>query len=171
MPLSVAAALVLVDLSSSTLPGGGAFLLLLLPVILSATLLGRDHGIVALVFGAGGAVLLVPLRGHPWLSDPVDLALLVLYLGIGTTVIVTTSGFTDRRGRRPSPAPPDTRRARSGPVEPLTARELDVLCLAAQGRSLEQIGRQLYRSRNRAQAIAAGLSTGLLDPATFDRPD
>jgi DNA-binding CsgD family transcriptional regulator len=188
-PIAVVATLVLVDLTSMAFTGGGVFLLLLLPVILSLLLGGRRSALVALVLGAGGALLLVPIRGHPWLTDPIDLALVALYVGVGAGIVAATGA---NAGGRPPVDPGSgagrrrTRRAR--PVESLTARELDVLRLAAKGHSVEQIGRQLYLSRNtvkshlahaygklgahnRTQALVAGLGAGLLDPGALHEAD
>lgn len=189
VPISVGGALVLVDLMSLVFPGGeGAFLILLVPVVLSAALLGRDSALVALTIGAAGALVLVPLRGLPWLQDPADLLLLALYLCVGAGVILIGSVLPDDRESNAQRPRQPTLGPAARPVEALTARELDVLRLAAQGRSLEEIGHQLYLSRNtvkshlahaygklgahnRAQAIAAGLSAGLLDAAALDGPD
>jgi len=177
----VGVALALVDLASPALPGGGAFLLLLVPVVACTVVLGPRRGVMALVLGAAGAVALVPIRGHPWLSDPADVARLALYLAVGAGTILAI-GLIPRERHGPPPAPrvPLPRPARSGATEPLTLRELDVLRLAARGSSIADIADRLYVSRNtvkshlshaygklgvhnRAQAIAAGLTEGLLD--------
>lgn len=189
MPISVGGALVFVDLTSFAFPGGeGAFLVLLVPVVLSVTRLGRDAGVLALVTGAVGALLLVLVRGHPWLQDPADLLQLVLYLGVGAGVVLAARMLP---AGQESSSPPERQPALDPtlrPVETLTPRELEVLRLAAQGRSVDEIGRRLYLSRNtvkshlahaygklgahnRAQAIAAGLGAGLLDSAALEPPD
>jgi DNA-binding CsgD family transcriptional regulator len=190
VPAAVGGAVVIVDLTASELPGGGAFLLLLLPVLLCAALLGTSHGIAALLLGAAGAILLALARGHPWLGDPLDLARLALYLVLGTGITVAAGSIPDRDGRpvpRPSARLDDTGPAREL-VEPLTPRELEILRLAAEGRSVDNIGRQLYLSsntvkshlahaygklgaRNRAQAIALSVRAGVLDPGALGEPD
>lgn len=180
---SVAGTLLLVDLSAPALPGGGAFLLLLLPVLLCAATLGVSRGLAALLLGATGALVLVPLRGHPWLVDALDLARLVLYLAVGTGIALAAGAIPAAADPRASgePAASSGVAATGGLVEPLTRREVEVLRLAAQGRSVDEIGRQLYLSRNtvkshlahaygklgarnRAQAVALSIHAGVLDP-------
>jgi DNA-binding CsgD family transcriptional regulator len=185
----VAAALVLVDLVAPAFPGSGGFLVLLIPVVLCAAILGPRRGIVALVLGALGAVILVPVRGHPWLSSPDDVARLMLYLAVGTGTIIAIGAIPrERHGTWRVIPPPAAGPPQTGLVEPLTLRELDVLRLAARGASNDEIGRHLYVSRNtvkshlahaygklgahnRAQAIAAGLNEGLLDADSLCDPD
>jgi DNA-binding CsgD family transcriptional regulator len=196
MPFAlVLLALVLADLAAPILPGGGVFLLLLLPVMLSSIVRGPRSGVAALILGAAGSLLLVPLRGHPWLSDPTDVIRLVLFVLVGARIVILVSdrgaAVRTRSGRDPaSPAAPDPPPAAPDlpPVEPLTRREIEVLRLAASGLSIEAIGSQLCLSRNtvkshvahtygklgahnRTQAIAAGLRSGCLDqPALTARP-
>jgi DNA-binding CsgD family transcriptional regulator len=180
-------ALVLADLATPILPGGGVFLLLLLPVMLSSIVRGPRSGVAALILGAAGSLLLVPLRGHPWLSDPTDVIRLALYVLVGALIVILVSGrevaVRTRPGRDPAPASapgPPPAAPDPPPVEPLTRREIEVLRLAASGLSIEAIGRQLCLSRNtvkshvahtygklgahnRTQAIGSGLRSGCLD--------
>jgi DNA-binding CsgD family transcriptional regulator len=190
VPAAVGGAVLLVDVTAGALPGGGAFLLLLLPVLLCAAVLGTSRGMAALLLGATGAIVLVPVRGHPWLADAPDLVRLLLYLVVGTGVAIA-AGAIPR-----APAGPDAgmagasadARGGDGLVEPLTRRELDVLRLAADGHSVDQIGRQLFLSRNtvkshlahaygklgarnRAQAIALSVRAGVLDPQALGERD
>lgn len=182
-PVVVGATLVLVDLSAPALPGGGAFLLLLLPVALCSICDGRRAGLVALVLATAGALVLVPVRGHPWLSSPLDVARLVLYLAVGV-IVISAPWLRTTVQARPIQQPTPTAVGPSALIEPLTPRELEVLRLAARGESVEAIGRRLYLSRNtvkshlahaygklgahnRAEAIAAGLHAGCLDPAAL----
>lgn len=182
--------MLLVDVSASVLPGGGAFLLLLLPVLLCAAVLGTARGIAALALGALGAILLVAARGHPWFSDPVDLSRLVLYLVVGMGVALAAGSLPGARGAG-EPAASASHAggvANRGLVEPLTGRELEILHLAAGGRSVDAIGRELFLSRNtvkshlahayaklgarnRAQAVALGVRAGVLDPGAVGEPD
>jgi hypothetical protein len=155
VPVLVGAALALVDLASPAFPGSGAFLVLLVPVVVCTVLLGPRRGIAALVLGSLGALVLVPIRGHPWLSNPDDVARLLLYLTVGTGIIVAISALPrehhvpgDRPAAPRSPQLPPARPVRPGPIEPLTQRELDVLCLAAQGFNTDEVADRLYVSRN-----------------------
>ena len=171
----VAVALAGTDLLRDTLPGGGIFLILLLPVIVVAVLLGSQAGLLALGLGAVGAWLLVPIRGHPWLSDPVHLLRLGLFLCIGAAVVLLASVL-----RRAAAVLADGHTGAARPAEAaglLTERELEVLTLAAAGLSTEAIGERLFLSRhtikthfghaysklgvrNRAEAVAAALKAG-----------
>jgi DNA-binding CsgD family transcriptional regulator len=176
LPAAMAvAAVVVVDLSTSVLPGGGAFLVLLLPVLVTAIALGFVSGLIALVVGAAGAWLLVPIAGHPWLSDPAHLARFGLYAVEGTVILLLAFAFrraTQAGGRRVVLTLPPTQS-----LEPPTHREREVLALAARGLSTRAIGEQLFLSentikshlariygklgvRNRAEAVSAGLQAG-----------
>jgi len=196
VPILVAASLAIVDLAAPAFPGSGAFLVLLVPVIACSVVLGTQRGIVAMALCAGGAITLVPLRGHPWLSDPADIARLALYIVVAAGAIVAIDRIPRERhvtasaaSSRVDPLPtavrtPGRAASETGPVETLTLRELDVLRLVAQGRSTQEIADRLYVSRNtvkshlshaygklgahnRAQAIAVGLSEGLIDAQTL----
>jgi DNA-binding CsgD family transcriptional regulator len=180
---AVLSTLVVVDVSVPVFPGGGAFLLLLLPVMIGSLTGGVKAGLTALLLGALGSILLVLWRGHPWLSETVDAARLLLYLAEGGLVVVLVSALRvagrGRLGRAPDPVRPMI-----VSVDPLTAREVDILRLAASGLSIRAIGAELHLSRNtvkthlsgvygklaahnRAQAIAAGLQLGYLDIETL----
>jgi DNA-binding CsgD family transcriptional regulator len=187
VPLLVGTGLALADLATPAFPGSGAFIVLLVPVVLCTVLLGTYRGFVALMLGAAGALALVPIRGHPWLSDPGDVARLVLYLMVGAGMIVAIGRIPRERHAPSAAAPmpatltPPSSAIGAGTVESLTPRELDVLRLAARGSSTDEIADRLYVSRNtvkshlahaygklgahnRAQAVAIGISEGLLDP-------
>ncbi len=170
----MAVALVVTDVLRTVLPGGGIFLVLLLPVMAMAVLFGVLPGFLALALGAAGAWLLVPTTGHPWLSDPMHLLRLGLYLVIGGSVVLLA--FAMRRAVMPIGTGPRAAPL-AGPRELLTARELEVLTLAAAGLSTEAIGKRLFLSRhtikthfgnaysklgvrNRAEAVAAALQAG-----------
>ncbi len=173
----------LVDATTDVLPGGGAFLLLLVPVMAASAALGFRAGLVALGFGALGACLLVPLRGHPWYTEPAHLTRLVLFLAEG--MFVAALAFVVRAAALPSA------RSQRDPVatgiDPLTARELEVLRLAATGLQIHEIARQLFVSRetvkshlahayaklgarNRADAVARALRAGLIELVPADGP-
>lgn len=165
----VALAVLAVDIASPFLSGGGIFLVLLLPVIVVAVGLGFLAGTFALGLGAAGAAILVVVRDHPWLSDPVDVLRLALYLLAGLVVIVLafalrellrrSHGLTETTSVAPSATEtPDPADGRSTPaaiplpplvyIEPPTRREREVLVLAAAGYSTRAIGRRLFLSEN-----------------------
>lgn len=181
--LLVLVALVLVDVLRPALPGGGVFLLLLLPVMVSAIAFGGGAGAEALLLGAAGSVLLVLMREHPWLQDPDDMARLALYLAEGLFIVVVAGALRGAVQHLPIARPDSAGRGLRLP-EPLTLRETDVLRLAASGLSIEQIGRELYLSRNtvkshlahaygklgahnRAEAVAAGLLWGCISESAL----
>ena len=177
--IPVAAALVavvLVDLTADILPGGGAFLLLLLPVMALSIGLGVRAGLLTLALCALGAGLLVPLRGHPWLSDPADLVRMALYLVEGALVAILASGLraTAQAART------GVRLSDESELDPMTTRELEVLTLAAAGLKTDEIARRIFVSRNtvkthlahtyaklgarnRAEAVATALRIGVIE--------
>ena len=183
--LPVAAALVavgLVDVTAEVLPGGGAFLLLLLPVMAVSLGLGFSAGLLTLGLCALGAGLLVALRGHPWLSSPADLIRMALYLVEGAMVAILAFGL--RAGAKVA----DTRPALTddSELDPMTTRELEVLTLAAAGLKTDAIARQLFVSkntvkthlahtyaklgaRNRAEAVTSALRIGVIELVPSER--
>ncbi len=183
--LPVAAALVAVGLVDSTadmLPGGGVFLLLLLPVMAVSLVLGSKPGMFTLGLCAIGAGLLVPLRGHPWLADPTDLVKMVLYLVEGAIVAILAFGL--RAAARAADARPPL--SDDSGLDPMTTRELEVLTLAAAGLKTDEIARQIFVSRNtvkthlahtyaklgarnRAEAVATALRIGVIELVPSER--
>ena len=183
--LAVAAALVAVGLVDSTadiLPGGGAFLLLLLPVMVVSLGLGVSAGLLTLGLCALGAGLLVPLRGHPWLSDPAHLIRMALYLIEGALVAILAVGL------RATAKVADTRPPLTddSELDPMTTRELEVLTLAAAGLKTDEIARQIFVSRNtvkthlahtyaklgarnRAEAVSTALRIGVIELVPGER--
>jgi DNA-binding CsgD family transcriptional regulator len=180
LPIALTAiSLVVVDATAVVLPGGGAFLLLLVPVAVTTLVLGPRGGLTALVVGAIGAVILAAAREHPWLAQPSDIVRVAAYLVVGG-IVIGIMALPLRRtsgGWRSGTLPLDA--ASTGLVEPLTAREIEVLRLVADGFRVEEVGHRLFVSRNtvkshlnhaygklgahnRAEAIAAGLRTGYL---------
>ncbi len=183
-------AVISVDQTADILPGGGAFLLLLLPVSVVAIGLGFRVALLTLGLCAIGTSLLVPLRGHPWLTEPADLVRLALFVLEGTFVAILAA-------RLRAAALASGKRARqtdASTVDPLTTRELEVLSLAAAGLKTDDIARQIFVSRNtvkshlahgyaklgarnRAEAVATALQAGLIGPVlddevlAADRPD
>ena len=166
----------LVDTTTDVLPGGGAFLLLLVPVMAASTMLGFRAGLLALSLGAVGACLLVVLRGHPWYTEPAHVARLALFLLEG--LFVAALAFVVRATASPSPRV-QLGAADTG-VDPLTPREIEVLAIAATGLQIHEIARRLFVSRetvkshlahayaklgarNRADAVARALQAGLIE--------
>ncbi len=177
--LPIAAALIavgLVDSTADVLPGGGAFLLLLLPVMAVSIGLGSTAGLLTLGLCALGAGLLVPLRGHPWLSGPADLIRMALYVIEGSLVAIVAFGL--RAAAREAETGP--RRSDDSELDPMTTRELEVLTLAAAGLKTDEIARRIFVSRNtvkthlahtyaklgarnRAEAVAIAIQEGFVE--------
>ena len=168
----------LVDSTTDVLPGGGAFLLLLAPVMAASTALGFRAGVLALGLGAVGACLLVLLRDHPWYTEPAHVARLALFLVEG--LCIATLGFVVRSAALPAarshrdagamavdpltprelssaalPPASSQRDAGAMAVDPLTPRELEVLTIAATGLQIHEIARQLFVSRETVKSHLA----------------
>ena len=177
-----AGAVGLVDSTADVLPGGGAFLLLLLPVMAVSLGLGFTAGLLTLGLCALGAGLLVPLRGHPWLSDPADLIRMALYLVEGALVAILAFGLRAAA----KVAEHETALTDDSELDPMTTRELEVLTLAAAGLKTDEIARQIFVSRNtvkthlahtyaklgarnRAEAVATALRIGVIELVPGER--
>ena len=185
VPVALVVAMLLIsDLLRAVFPGGGVFLLMLLPVLVCSIALGARSGLIAQLLGAAGALLMVVLRGHPWLTEPTDVLRLVPYFFIGAFVVLLASVLRTAVGRPAAGLGTLGRHPAARPeepptplIEPLTSREAEVLGLAASGLSTNEIGGRLYLSRNtvkshlahayaklgarnRAEAVAAGLHSG-----------
>jgi DNA-binding CsgD family transcriptional regulator len=173
------ATLVVVDTSASVLPGGGAFLLLLIPVMAGSMIGGTRAGLVALLLGAIGSIALVVTRGHPWLSAPTDLSRMLLFVLEGGFIVLVVSALRAAI-QRPRNGVSTATETGFATVERLTPREVEILRLAAGGLGTDDIARVLHLSRhtvkshlagaygklgahNRAQAIGAGVRLGYLD--------
>jgi DNA-binding CsgD family transcriptional regulator len=144
--------------------------------------LGFSAGLLTLGLCALGAGLLVPLRGHPWLSSPADLIRMALYLVEGALVAILAVGLR-AAAKVADTRPPLT--DDSG-LDPLTTRELEVLTLAATGLKTDEIARQLFVSkntvkthlartyaklgaRNRAEAVTSALRIGVIELVPSER--
>jgi DNA-binding CsgD family transcriptional regulator len=173
----VLATIVLADNLRWVFPGGGLFLLLLLPVIVAAIALGAAAGELTLALGVAGAVLMVVLGDHPWLTEGTDALRIVPYVLIGGVIVLVVSALERASANEEAPSVHD---APHGLIEPLTEREQEVLGLAASGLSVGRIGASLSISpntvkshlahaysklgaHNRAEAVAAALHSGTID--------
>lgn len=195
-PVRYAAALVTVGSAAAVVEShlvafghGTHLLVLLIAGIGTALYLGPGPGAVALVVGgAGSTVASVVLPDAA--AGTAEIALQFLtYLLVGSAFVVLV-GVAIRTASRASPGlslarpsplgtqvPPTSR----NPVEPLTARERDVLCMAATGMTVDDIARSLFVSpntvkthlghiygkldaRSRAEAFGAALHCGCLHP-------
>ncbi len=144
--------------------------------------LGFTAGSLTLGLCALGAWLLVPLRGHPWLTDPADLIRMALYLVEGAVVAILAFGLrATARGPETRPWPSD-----DSELDPMTTRELEVLTLAAAGLKTDEIARRIFVSRNtvkthlahtyaklsarnRAEAVATALRIGVIELVPGER--
>jgi DNA-binding CsgD family transcriptional regulator len=177
--ISVLATVLVIDLLRAVFPAGGVFLLLLVPVLVASIGFGARSGLLALCLGIAGALLVAAVRGHPWLADAADLLRLVPYLCIGGFIVLVGEVL---RGSVRHRVPIAGAAGTVALVEPLTERELEVLCLAASGLTTDEIAAGLVVSRNtvkshlrhaygklgvrnRAEAVAVALHSGVIDRA------
>jgi DNA-binding CsgD family transcriptional regulator len=162
----------------------GSHLLVALALVLGAALqLGAGPAATALAVGAGLSVVVAVVRADTILHGPLGYLQLVAYLVVGIVVILVMASAHGSRLRAFSIG---ARRARPPAtpslVEPLTARETEILRLAASGISVAEIADRLCVSpntvkthlthvyaklgcRGRADAIRAALHCGCLTPA------
>ena len=147
--------------------------------------LGFPAGLLTLGVCALGAGLLVPLRGHPWLSSPADLIRMALFLVEGVLITsVTSVAFRPRAAAKE--ARPGPRQSDASELDPMTTRELEVLTLAAAGLKTDEIARRIFVSRNtvkthlahtyaklgarnRAEAVATALRIGVIELVPGER--
>ena len=118
---------------------------------------------IALVFGPGPAMTGFATGGtaagiasiitvDDAFASPHAYVQLVAYLVAGSAFIVLVSIVRLREGPESLPAPaPASVPVGHGMVEPLTAREIEVLRLAATGITVDEIARRLYVSPNTAK--------------------
>lgn len=162
----------------------GVFALLLLPVLAVALGLGLGPALATVAFGAvaGGVTLLGVAVGHDTRAAIGETA---LFAAEGATMafigaVVRTAIATALQSATPRDAADGDRQpARARLVEPLTAREVEVLRAAASGRSASDLADQLFVStntvkthlahcydklgaHNRAEAVALALQFGCL---------
>lgn len=148
--LAVAGAVALLEVSLLDLDHGTHLLVILTLVIGIALLLGPGPATTGFAAGGGlaGGASLVTIQGA--LGTPLVYVQLLTYLMAGTAFIVLAA-FAVRARRRPAvlatrPSTADPKRPRL--VESLTARELEVLRLAATGISVDEMAGRLFVSPN-----------------------
>jgi DNA-binding CsgD family transcriptional regulator len=183
-----------------TLPafvGRGVFDLMLLPVLLMAIGFGLWPALGTVVLTGAVVTLALPPVGAPWLNDPIHAGGLSLhavegaalaFIGAALRAAVQTS-LNDNpwAGDAIQPGAGDHIR----PVgrylaEHLTHREIEVLRLAASGRSVGELADDLYLSpntvkthlahsyeklgaHNRAEAVALGVHSGLIGASDLNK--
>ena len=181
--VAINVAVAILELRALGLDHGTHLLVVLTLVIGIALLLGPGPATTAFAAGGGLAVIASVLTVQDVLSTPHTYIQLLAYLVAGSAFIVLVSAAIRAR-HRPS-KPPATgmaiAAAGQGLVEPLTARELEVLRLAATGISVDDMARRLFVSpntvkthlthvyaklgvRGRADAVRAALHCGCLTP-------
>jgi DNA-binding CsgD family transcriptional regulator len=146
--LVVATAVVILEMAIPV--DHGSHLLVALALVLGAALkVGTGPAATALAVGAGLSVVVAVVRADAVLHGPLGYLQLVAYLGIGVVVILVMANA--HRSRLPAVAagasgilPPTP----SALVEPLTAREKEILVLAASGISVVEIADRLCVSPN-----------------------
>lgn len=177
----VATAVVLLELAIPV--DHGSHLLVALALVLGAALqLGAGPAATALGAGAGLSVVVAAVRADTVLHGPLGYLQLVAYLVIGVVVILVMANA--HRSRLPAVAAGAKRilsPATSSLIEPLTARETEILQLAASGISVAEIADRLCVSpntvkthlthiygklgaRGRTDAVRAAIHCGCLSP-------
>ena len=181
--LAVAGAVAILEFPVTDFDHGTHLLVVLTLVMGLALLFGPGPATTGFATGGSlaGAATLVTVQGA--FASPHAYVQLLMYLVAGTAFILMVSALTRSRRRptsQPSTAPV---MAMGGAIllEPLTARELEVLRLAATGIPVEEIARRLFVSpntakthlthiygklgaRGRSEAIRAALHCGCLTP-------
>jgi DNA-binding CsgD family transcriptional regulator len=160
----------------------GTHLLVVLTLVIGiGVLFGPRPAATGLVAGGAVAMACSVITVDRVLHTPVTYVQMLTYLLAGTASIVLVSALIRSRRQRsnPTPARPAITPRQQDLVEPLTARELEVLRLAATGVSVEEMARQLFVSpntvkthlthvyaklgvRGRSDAIRAALHCGCL---------
>ena len=195
LPLLLVTATTGLTLTLPAFVGRGVFDLMLLPVLAVALGLGLGPALGTVVLAGAMVTLALPPVGLPWLNDPVHLGALGLHVAEGVTLafIGAVVRATLRRALSSEPAeqaPPAWAADQTQPVgrflaEHLTHREIEILRLAASGRSVDELADELYVSpntvkthlahcydklgaHNRTEAIALVVRAGVLRAADLD---
>lgn len=162
----------------------GVFAILLLPVLAVALGLGLGPALATVAFGAvaGGVTLFGLVAVHDALVVSGEVALFaaegatMAFVGAVVRAAIATAL---RSANQRDTATSGQQSARSGLIEPLTTREVEVLRAAASGRSAKDLADQLFVStntvkthlahcydklgaHNRAEAVALALQFGCL---------
>ena len=181
--LAVGGVVVLLEARMLDLDHGTHLLVILTVVVGIALLLGPGPATTGFAAGGGLAAAASVITGQGVIGTPPVYVQLSMYLLAGTAFIVLMN--VTRRARRqaakPLAGPSHVDRTGDGPTDSLTARELEVLRLAATGISVEEIANRLFVSpntakthlthiyaklgvRGRSDAVRAGLHCGWLTP-------
>jgi DNA-binding CsgD family transcriptional regulator len=182
--VAVGSAITVLELGAMDLDHGTHLLVVLTMVIGIGVLFGPRPAATALAVGGVVAMVSSAITVDRVFHSPVAYVQVLAYLVAGSASIVLVSALvrSRRQSSSPTPAVPATTSRLPDLVEPLTARELEVLRLAATGVSVEEMARQLFVSpntvkthlthvyaklgvRGRSDAIRAALHCGCLTPA------
>lgn len=182
--VAVAGTVTALELPATDLDHGTHLLVLLTIVMAVALLLGPRPATSGLVAGGGlaGIASLVTVQGA--LGMPHAYIQLLAYVLAGGAFIVLLSAARRSLPRPAGPPPATSAKCSSIPglAEQLTAREVEVLRLAASGITVDEIAQRLYVSpntvkthlthvygklgvRGRSDAVRAALHCGCLTPA------
>ena len=187
--LSVVAIAIWLETATPRLDHGTHLLVALAAVLAIVLVLGPKPAVGALVLGAGVAGVASALGGEGMLHAAGASLQLAAYLFVGSMSILLVAssaiprlkvGALDTSGAGHPTALPSAAAARL--PEPLTARELEILRLAATGASVDDMSRRLCVSpnttkthlthvyaklgvRGRTDAVRAGLHAGILTPS------
>lgn len=151
--VAVAGAVAVLELGTLDLDHGTHLLVVLTLVIGIAVRFGPRPATTALIVGGAVATAGSVITVDRVFDTPLTYVQVLAYLLAGTAFIVLVSALVRSR-QQPSNRPPPKPATTAGPPglpEPLTARELEVLRLAATGISVEELARQLFVSPNTAK--------------------
>jgi len=151
--VAVGGAVAVLELGTLGLDHGTHLLVVLTLVIGVAVRFGPRPATTALVVGGAVATAGSVITVDHVFDTPLMYVQVLAYLLAGTAVIVLVSALVRSRQQPSHPASPKpaTTSGKPGLPESLTARELEVLRLAASGISVEELARQLFVSPNTAK--------------------
>jgi DNA-binding CsgD family transcriptional regulator len=147
--LSVAVTVTVLEWPATDFDHGTHLLVLLTVVMGIALLLGPGPATAGIATGGSVAGIASILTVEGALASPHSYVQLLTYLVAGSAFIVLVSVIRARQRTASPPAPaPAANPNVHGLVEPLTARELEVLRLAATGITVDEIAGRLFLSSN-----------------------